>query len=296
MQPTVPPAIDRPSARLALPPPSFESTARRLYTYQFHAGYWDAFDVWRMPQLACLLWFSQPRGGGAGQLFVTGPSFRPVRPPGPAAPIRITGIELAHGVCPYFIGSPLSRLAGGSFPLASLWGKEAIELEEALSNASGTEERWRLLLEAVQMRLPRTAPAPLLHAREAMRRIEGEDDCPTVETLSDRLHLSSRRMHQVLKHFVGCSPNQALRIARLLRVLSVAKERRARWSEIAANQGFFDQSHLIKDAHALLGTSPARFIERHREGLGFLELGWLELPLGLLPSLESEAPLPVAKF
>lgn len=77
--------------------------------------------------------------------------------------------------------------------------------------------------------------------------------------------VSSRTLHEVMRREVGLAPKQAARIVRLATAMrSATATPRPAWREIASNAGYADQAHLIRDSHALLGDSPARFLGRAR--------------------------------
>jgi AraC-like DNA-binding protein len=63
------------------------------------------------------------------------------------------------------------------------------------------------------------------------------------------------------------------RTVRLLRAVTIADAYPAAhaisWAKVAADSGFYDQSHLIRECHALCGLTPGEILmERRTEMVG----------------------------
>jgi AraC-like DNA-binding protein len=65
---------------------------------------------------------------------------------------------------------------------------------------------------------------------------------------------------------VGVKPKLFVRIRRFQRVLQqVHRLPLVDWAQLALKQGYFDQSHLIRDFVAFSGISPADYLRRLRD-------------------------------
>ena len=77
--------------------------------------------------------------------------------------------------------------------------------------------------------------------------------------------LSHRRFIEVFSAEVGLTPKLYGRIQRFQRAsASTQGQPLPDWSKIAAECGYFDQSHLIRDFMAFSGLSPAEFLRHSR--------------------------------
>lgn len=73
--------------------------------------------------------------------------------------------------------------------------------------------------------------------------------------------LGVRRVQMIFRHDVGLSPKQYLRITRFQTAMRMAHgPRPPSWANIAAQAGYYDQSHLLHDARAILGSTPAQLL------------------------------------
>ncbi|HEX2099532.1 MAG TPA: helix-turn-helix domain-containing protein [Candidatus Synoicihabitans sp.] len=78
--------------------------------------------------------------------------------------------------------------------------------------------------------------------------------------LADEIGLSQRRFIELFRREVGTTPKRFLRIRRFQHVLaSIRGQQRISWSRLAADCGYADQAHLIRDFQAFTGTTPAAF-------------------------------------
>jgi AraC-like DNA-binding protein len=65
---------------------------------------------------------------------------------------------------------------------------------------------------------------------------------------------------------VGVSPKTLCRVARMKEVLRIAGNARAGWAAVAADLGYYDQSHLVAEFRSLTGLTPARWAASLRAG------------------------------
>ena len=94
---------------------------------------------------------------------------------------------------------------------------------------------------------------------ESLRRGAG---ATRVRELARRLGVSERHLRRLMVNETGIAPRHFARIQRfhaLLRASDLAS--RPSWAALAADYGYADQSHLIRDVRHLAGVSPARLHE-----------------------------------
>jgi AraC-like DNA-binding protein len=79
-----------------------------------------------------------------------------------------------------------------------------------------------------------------------------------VEWAADQLSISARQIRRVFGRELGISPKRFTRILRLLKTVRAADAApRPRWAHLAYEFGYSDQAHLINEARALVGLTPA---------------------------------------
>ena len=83
----------------------------------------------------------------------------------------------------------------------------------------------------------------------------------SVGELARAAHLSPRRLRHVMRRSLGVTPKFASRVARLASAVSRAGAGAASWAEMAADSGYHDQSHLVRDFRDLMDTSPTAWLD-----------------------------------
>jgi AraC-like DNA-binding protein len=83
----------------------------------------------------------------------------------------------------------------------------------------------------------------------------------SVAEIADALAVSTRTLHDRSCEAVGLAPKRLLRILRLQRALE-ALAVSVGWADVAAQAGFADQPHLVREMRELLGETPKQWAAR----------------------------------
>ncbi|MFI6508002.1 helix-turn-helix domain-containing protein [Streptosporangium sp. NPDC050855] len=155
-----------------------------------------------------------------------------------------------------FLGAPLSTISGRFTPVSEIFGPGADAIVPAVL-AARDEEAVRVVEEFLLARLPPRDPV----AEEVARLVAGVLDDPGI-TRVDRLAalhgLSVRRLQRLFNDYVGVSPKWVIRRYRI----HEAAERAGPdtdWPRLAAELGYSDQSHFVRDFGSVVGMSPAAY-------------------------------------
>jgi AraC-like DNA-binding protein len=147
----------------------------------------------------------------------------------------------------------------------------ALRVDEAalLRNIQGTDdekERVAALAVALENAVdPQRAPtarqvASAAHLAETDRSIR------RVAQLSSAIGISERTLQRMFAEYAGVSPTWVLRRYRLIDAAeSVRHGEPVSWAELAAELGYADQAHLIRDFRSAAGTTPAAYAQSVRE-------------------------------
>lgn len=178
-----------------------------------------------------------------------------------AAHASVIGVHFKPGGALPFLGVPAGAVGSGHVDLETLWGPAARELREALCSCASPARRFQILEAALLTRLER----PL--RRHTAIPIALHQLCrgATVREVVAQVGLSHRRFVEVFTAEVGMTPKLYGRIRRFQRALALIQAS-PDWSRLAAQCGFFDQSHLIRDFIAFTGVRPTEFV-RHSSPL-----------------------------
>lgn len=170
------------------------------------------------------------------------------------------GVRIRPGSARPLLGVALPELVDRIVRLESLWGAPAAALRNDLAADGRDAARLRArLIGALESRLALTRPAELARAeilQEAAGRLAATEP---VGTVAHRLGVSERHLRNLFVDGIGLPPKQFARIDRVRTVAALAG--RSRLAELAAETGFYDQSHMTAEFRSLMGVPPAAFAE-----------------------------------
>lgn len=179
-------------------------------------------------------------------VVVAGPATRAVDVALPAG-IAITAIRFRPGHAAAALGVPVSALVDREVALADVVaGDLARRLVGAADRAAALESAFRC------------SPAdPLIDA--ALPWLVRNPDRP-VQALAALLGVSPRQLQRRVAAAVGYPAKTFQRIARLQRLLALARRAPAPLARLALDAGFADQAHMTREVHALAGRTPSQLL------------------------------------
>jgi AraC-like DNA-binding protein len=174
----------------------------------------------------------------------------------------IMGVHFKPGGAYSVLSLPIVELADAHVDLAALWGARANELRERLCAAATPLEKFQLLENALLARLME-APERHVAPGAALTAFRRTGYAAPVRDVVRGLGLSQRRFIEVFASEVGMTPKLYCRVRRFQRALALAWETAAPdWAVLAAECGYFDQSHMIHDFQEFSGLSPLEYVRQ----------------------------------
>jgi AraC-like DNA-binding protein len=177
---------------------------------------------------------------------------------------RVFGVKFRPGAFRPMFGRPVSELTDQTRPLATLWGAGA----DAFAADLGAAPDLDALVAVAERHLRAHWPEPdpevaeigtivhaLLHDRSITR----------VEEVCVRFDIRPRTLQRLFQRYVGVSPKWVLRRYRLHEAAArLAEGTDTSWADVAADLGYFDQSHFIRDFTREIGMTPVAYAEACR--------------------------------
>ncbi|MFD1148101.1 DUF6597 domain-containing transcriptional factor [Saccharothrix hoggarensis] len=164
---------------------------------------------------------------------------------------RVFGIAFRPGAFRPFLKAPVQSLTDRSVPVSSLF--------------TGLPEGDDVA--AVEDWLRRNLPEPDPAARTATEVVDLIVDDPRmtrVDVLADEVGTSVRRLQRLFAEHVGVGPKWVIRRYRLREVTArMEAGGRIDWAVLAADLGYADQPHFVRDFTAMFGETPTRYAERY---------------------------------
>ncbi|RWK62500.1 AraC family transcriptional regulator [Mesorhizobium sp.] len=160
-----------------------------------------------------------------------------------------------------FFGLPMSELTDRMVGLDDVLGPEGIALRERLGNARDWSARFAIAETFVAARLTeaRETPAEIAWAYD---RIIVSGGRIRVASLADRLGWSRKHLSGKFSNAIGVGPKTLSRIVRFNRALGLSRQDKSDWADIAADCGYADQAHLVREFRDLAGETPTTLAAR----------------------------------
>lgn len=159
----------------------------------------------------------------------------------------LLGIRLRPGMWSRHFGIPGDRLTDVILPLEDLWGSRARELAERLAGLGSLEQAPPLLC---------PGPSEFSPAQRAISWLQARHGCVPVDKLAFAAGLSPRQFRRVCLELTGLTPKFLARVLRFRRALAATHAGRVDCASIAADCGYYDQPHLIRDFREFAGRTP----------------------------------------
>ena len=177
--------------------------------------------------------------------------------------VELIGIRFHEGGAYPILGLPLAELRNEISLLDALDRPNLLRLYAQLYEADVLSARVRLLeawmLQRLSLGKERNAliPASLRLLRESAGSL-------SIPQLAQQYAISQRQLERFYQSQVGMSPKQ---YAQLLRIeaarLALKRMREHSTADLAAELGFYDQSHFIREFRAVVGITPYAYRKRN---------------------------------
>ncbi len=171
---------------------------------------------------------------------------------------RHVGVRFHAAILGRFLKLPAAELTDRAVSLGEILGQPGRALEERLRNANGQEEALRIL-ESDMTRFPCVSgvQSAIQHLVTHAGQISIHETCRLAG-------LSARQFRRRCLENVGIAPKRLARIARFRRACAkIGPAAKTDWAALAAETGYFDQAHLIRDFQEFSGLTPGDYAARY---------------------------------
>jgi AraC-like DNA-binding protein len=216
---------------------------------------------------------------------------------------QVVGVQFAPGGAFPFFPMPISELEDASFDMAELWGAQAGWVRERVLAAPTPRAMLEVLATCLEERLGMAAcgatacsaaarsvaaktgagtytratfgdtarlhPAVVYMARE----LNICDGPGRVQTVTEKIGMSQRRVAQLFHEQVGVSPKTFHRVRRFQHTLTRLRGvQQVNWADLAVDCGYYDQAHLSHDFRQIAGMTPSAYLAAATEHLNHVPL------------------------
>lgn len=192
--------------------------------------------------------------GGLLQGTQQGPTLRDT-----STPLAVVGAHFRPGGLAGFFRAPADEFTDGCLPLDGLWPGFADRLRERLAGAGGLAapaRRLQLLEVALCARLQRYTPADTMVQWALGQLASGQVPIGAVQRASE---CSPALFIARYRAVCGLAPKRHAALMRFNALLGQAPRRHG-WAEAAADAGYADQAHLVREFRRFAGITPGQYL------------------------------------
>ncbi|MEW2218198.1 helix-turn-helix domain-containing protein [Streptomyces sp. NPDC006990] len=173
---------------------------------------------------------------------------------------RVVGVQFRPGGFRPFlpVPRPLAQLTGGGLALDEAFGPDGAALPARVL-APDREGARVAALDAFLLSLRPAADPAAEEAMALVHRVRTDRSVLRVEHLAAAGGRSVRSLQRLFATYVGVTPKWTILRYRVHEAMERADGPGTDWARLAAELGYSDQSHLIRDFTAAVGVSPAAY-------------------------------------
>jgi AraC-like DNA-binding protein len=159
-----------------------------------------------------------------------------------------------------FFQLPLWELSNTALGLDELYGDRSARVVEALAEARDWDRRFELLDALIGQRIASARPLRA-EVQRAWRLMQRTPERLEIGTLARESGWSHKHLIAQFRDQLGAPPKLLERVLRFQRAIQcIGASDLPRWAKLALDCGYFDQSHMIREFHALAGCTPEEYL------------------------------------
>jgi AraC-like DNA-binding protein len=167
------------------------------------------------------------------------------------------------GAC-HFFNFPLSHIENQSVNLKDVFQSETSPVEERLYLEKSLIGKVKIIENFLLKRFSPILESDYQMLLTGIRLIKQTKGQIPASTLSGRMCVTSKSLERKFAAYLGKTPKQFIRLIRYQEILAnFSKYKNIHLTEHAYLNGYFDQSHFIKDFKTFTGYTPKEFVARY---------------------------------
>ncbi|MEV7089748.1 helix-turn-helix domain-containing protein [Streptomyces sp. NPDC093085] len=171
---------------------------------------------------------------------------------------RVCGVQFRPGgFRPFAPGWPVAEWTGRRVPVGDVLGTTEADVAAVLDPAD-EDARVAALDTHLLARGPRPDPGAT-HAMALVDRIRTDRTIRRVARLTAEEGVSARSLQRLFATYVGVGPKWVILRYRIHEALERAEHGAVDWPALAADLGYSDQAHLVRDFTATVGVPPTAY-------------------------------------
>ncbi|MEV5704406.1 helix-turn-helix domain-containing protein [Actinoallomurus sp. NPDC052274] len=173
---------------------------------------------------------------------------------------RVIGVRFRPGGLRPFLDAPMSTITDRRVPVEEIFGRRARAVADTIIATPDPGDAILLVEDLLRSGAPGRPDPLVLEVSAIVDRIAADPALSRVDRLAAAVGVGTRRLQRLFADYVGVGPKWVIRRCRM----QDAADRAAGgtdidWAALAADLGYADQAHFIRDFSATIGMPPARY-------------------------------------
>jgi AraC-like DNA-binding protein len=178
-----------------------------------------------------------------------------------AGPVLLIGVRFLPGGSYPFFHLPPGELTNQIVSLSDIAATLDREYSERVVEAPQPGAKI-LIIQSLLIKRLNVRPDKGLSLQPAISQIVRSAGQTSIDSLSNDLGITGRQLERRFLNEVGLGPKLLCRIFRFQQVFRAVERSDSNWAAIAADCGYYDQAHLIRDFRQFAGQTPAVLFEQ----------------------------------
>jgi AraC-like DNA-binding protein len=185
-------------------------------------------------------------------------SFSDVATDGDAGVIFVT---FYPGRACHFMRFSLSEIENRSMDLGDVFNREIREIEEKLFHAETAESKIGLVEEFLINHFSAIPVYDQFLITRGIDLVKRYSPTMTAVELAEELCVTTKTLERKFAGYIGKTPKQFIRLMRFQKIIAgLTKNKESSLTDFAYQNGYYDQSHFIRDFKAYTGYTPKGFL------------------------------------
>ncbi len=180
-------------------------------------------------------------------------------------------VRLKYGCLPVFNNTPVNMFTNKVVPLSKLFGEAVSSLTAPLFEIRSFNDRAQLIglwLEKniIDLRKDWFELQAFLNEVAAY----GDVNNSIIRKISDSYGWSEKKLERIFLKYIGFTPYQFYKLVRFRKLMEMIFGGYKNLTDLAHSNGFYDQSHLIRECYRYAGDKPTTFLKNPNNIIRFI--------------------------
>src|SRR5688572_16464831 len=184
----------------------------------------------------------------------------------------MVGIRFRPGGAYPFFPFPISELSEFVTELDLIWGSLVDDIRDQLVGIESPDERL-LRLESFLLRQARRSLEANRLITYAVYQLQHSPQFLAIRDLANTIGITQKHLISQFEKVVGLRPKSFARVCKFQKVVNlIEQQKEIEWAAIAADCGYYDQAHFIKEFHAFSGVNPSTYLTQRGDYVNFIPI------------------------